>query len=118
MVRSAAIVLSITIFCDLLASLLHVPVSGAAFGLIGLTGLFLWQGNADAGVSTLYDWVSPHFPLFFIPAAAGLIVSGDTLANAWVEALFAVAVSTTITIAVTGMIAQALFRAISKAKLA
>jgi putative effector of murein hydrolase LrgA (UPF0299 family) len=35
-----------------------------------------------------------------------------------VEALFAVAVSTTITIAVTGMIAQALFRAISKAKLA
>ncbi len=118
MLRSAAVILSIAIFADFVAGQLNVPVPGAAFGLIGLTVAFLLCGGADTGVAALYDLVSPHFPLFFIPAAVGLIASGDTLASAWIEALFAVVVGTTVTIAVTGLVAQALFRAASRIKIA
>lgn len=111
MIRSAATILTIAVVADCLANWLGLPVPGAALGLILLTGFFVLRGRPDPSMATLFDTTSPHFPLFFVPAAVGLIASGEILAVAWLDILVAVALGTAATIAVTGWLAQALLRA-------
>jgi holin-like protein len=114
MIGSAAIILAIAILADSLANQLAVPIPGAALGLIVLTAVFVLRGRPEAGVAALYDATSPHFPMFFVPAAVGLIASGDILVTAWLDILVAVALSTAATIAVTGWLAQTLLRTLRK----
>lgn len=111
MIESAASILAVAVIADCLADRIGSPVPGAALGLILLTAFFVLRGRPDAGVAALFDTTSPHFPLFFVPAAVGLIASGETLAVAWLQILVAVTLGTAATIAVTGWLAQALLRA-------
>jgi len=111
MIGSAAVILAVAVIADCLADRIGLPVPGAALGLIFLTAFFVLRGRPDAGVAGLFDTTSPHFPLFFVPAAVGLIASGETLAVAWLQILVAVTLGTAATIAVTGWLAQGLLRA-------
>lgn len=116
MIRGLATIIAIVIVADILAAWAQIPVPGAALGLIGLTAMFLLLGGPDKGIDAIFDAASPHFPFFFVPAATGLVGSGDILASAWIEVAVAVVVGTAVTIAVTGLVTQALFRFFSRAK--
>ena len=58
----------------------------------------------------LFDTVSPHFTMFFMPAAVGVVANIDILANAWPHFVAAIVLGTTMTIAFTGLLTQALLR--------
>lgn len=108
MVRSAALVLLLLIFGDAIAERLDLPIPGAALGLVTLVAAFSVCGGPDKGSEELFDFAAPYLPLFFVPAAVGVIANFDILAQAWAHLVVAVVLGTAVTILITGHIAQAL----------
>lgn len=111
MVQSLVLVLAFTIFGDIAAERTGLPVPGAALGMLALAAWLTARGGADVNLASLFDRVSPHFTLFFIPAAVGVVDQTDLLATAWLYVLAAVVLGTSVTIAVTGLLAQRLIQA-------
>ena len=118
MVRSIVILLTLSALGDAAANWSQMPVPGPAIGLALLAGIFLIHGAPDQGLAKLFDAVSPFFPLFFVPAAAGIVANLELFAQAWVHVLAAVALGTVAAIAVTGMVAQVLLRMIGEVRTA
>jgi holin-like protein len=110
MTQAAAIVLALLIAGEAIAARFALPFPGSALGLVTLAAIFAWRGGPDAASARLFDFAAPYFPLFFVPAAVGVIVKLDVLAVAWLHVLAAVVLGTAITLAVTGLVFQALLR--------
>lgn len=110
MTRSAAIVLILLILGDAIAERLALPIPGAALGLAALTTAFAIRGGPDRESEELFDFAAPYFPLFFVPAAVGVVASLDVLAFAWIHVTAAIVFGTAATILVTGLVSQALLR--------
>lgn len=108
MIRSAALVLLLLNFGDAITEHLDLPIPGAALGLVTLVAAFLACGGPDKGSEELFDFAAPYFPLFFVPAAVGVIANLDLLIFAWIYLATAVVAGTAITLLVTGRVAQAL----------
>lgn len=113
MTRSAAVALALLIAGDAIAEYFALPLPGAALGLAVLTAAFAIRGGPDAATAKLFDFAAPYFPLFFVPAAVGVIASLDVLAFAWLHVVAAIVVGTALTILVTGIIAQFLLRRVA-----
>lgn len=105
-----AAALALTVLGDVVAESLALPVPGAAVGLGILACVFVAQGGADAASGQLFDVISPHLPLLFIPAAAGVVANLDLLSQTWMPVAVAIVVGTAITLIVTGLVAQRLLR--------
>jgi holin-like protein len=99
---------------DLIADTLSLPVPGVVIGmllLLSALGLRRWWKGPDHALPDALDRVSKalhqHFGLLFVPAGAGIIDNFGRLA-AHVSALFAVVLlSTSLTIALTALVAAA-----------
>ena len=114
MIQSMVVVLALAVLGDTLADALDAPVPGAAIGLVLLAGLFTVRGGPDRDSAVLFEGVAPHFPLFFIPAASGLVASTDLLASAWLYVATAILASTVAAIAVTGLVVQLALRLLQR----
>jgi holin-like protein len=114
MTRSAAVVLTLLILGDVIAEHLVLPIPGAALGLAALATSFAIRGGTDKGSEELFDFAAPYFPLFFVPAAVGVVASLDILAFAWIEVTTAIVFGTAATILITGLISQALLRPVTE----
>ena len=62
MVKSAAIVVCLLLFCDTVSDLLILPVPGAAIGLLVLSTILALRGDRDGGFGSLFDFAAPYFP--------------------------------------------------------
>jgi holin-like protein len=113
MIRAAAIVLVLLLIGDVVSERLSLPIPGAAIGLVVLAMAFAVRGGPDEGSEALFDFAAPYFPLFFVPAAVGVVASLDILAGAWIEIAIAIVFGTGATLLVTGWITQALLRQVS-----
>jgi len=114
MIRAAALVLGLLVAGNAAAEALRLPVPGAALGLIALTAVFAVRGAPDEGCAELFDFAAPYFPMFFVPAAVGVVASLDLLAFAWVHILVAIVFGTAATLLATGLVAQALLRGLAR----
>jgi holin-like protein len=114
MTKSAAVVLILLILGNAIAERFALPIPGAALGLAVLATGFAIRGGPDNGSEQLFDFAAPYFPLFFVPAAVGIVASLDVLALAWIHVTMAIVFGTTMTILITGLISQALLRPITE----
>lgn len=110
MIRSAAILILLLVLSDMIAEALRLPIPGAGLGLILLCMCFAVRGGPSDGFEALFDFAVPYFPLFFVPAAVGVIASLDELSRAWLEISVAIVGGTAVTLVATGRIAQSLMR--------
>lgn len=113
MIRSAAIVLLLLIFGDAVAEAFSLPIPGAALGLVLLAIAFAVRGGPDHGSAELFDFAAPYFPLFFVPAAVGVVASIEIISVAWVYILTAIFLGTTVTLLITGLIFQMLVQRVT-----
>lgn len=72
--------------------------------------VFARRRGPGESMARLFDGLAPHLPLFFVPAAVGIVASVKLLSQAWVHIAVAIALGTAVTIATTGWVAQALLR--------
>lgn len=108
-------VLALTVIGDAVAEGLAVPVPGAAIGMMLLASVFAVRGGADPASGRVFDAAAPHFPLFFVPAAAGIVASVELLTDSWLPITAAIVLGTALTLVMTGALAQLLLRRLSKA---
>lgn len=108
MVQSAAIVVCLLLLGDTVSDLLGLPVPGSAIGLLALSALLAWRGDRENRFGSLFDFLAPYFPLFFVPAAVGVIANLDDLVRAWLEIAVAIVLGTSAVLVVTGCVAQRL----------
>jgi holin-like protein len=114
MTKSAAVVLILLTLGNAVAERFALPIPGAALGLAVLATAFAIRGGPDNGSEELFDFAAPYFPLFFVPAAVGVVESLNVLAFAWVHVTVAIVFGTTVTILITGLILQTLLRPITE----
>jgi len=118
MIKTLGLVLMLTVAGDALSEALNAPIPGAALGMMMLAAIFAARGSADPTAARLFDAAAPHFPLFFIPAAAGVIASAELLAQAWLHIVVAIVLGTALTITITGALAQFLLSTLGKVRTA
>jgi holin-like protein len=106
--------LTILLLCQLagevIARLFKLPIPGPVVGMMLLfAGLVIRRGipeNLEKTGTTLLS----HLSLLFIPAGVGVTVHLKLLADEWLPIVVALIVSTVVTLAVTGLVMQALAR--------
>lgn len=115
-IATLGLVLALTVIGDAVAVGLELPVPGAAIGMLMLASIFAVRGGADPASGRIFDAAAPHFPLFFVPAAAGIVASADLLTRSWVSIAAAIILGTAITLIITGALTQILLRRFTKVK--
>lgn len=111
MLFSFAFLVALLILGDALAMATGWPVPGPAVGLAVLTAAFAWEGSPHPGFIRLFDLAAPWFPLFFVPAAVGVLAHLALLGAAWLHVAVAIVLGTALTLVITGQLAQALLAA-------
>lgn len=118
MIKTLVVILALTVISEVFADVVHVPVPGAAIAMIFLAIFFAFRGEADAETARLFDLAAPHFPLFFIPAAVGIVANAEMLAQSWMYIAIAIVLGTAVTIVTTGMLAQHLLSVLRRVRTA
>lgn len=95
---------------EVIARLAGLPVPGPIIGMVLLFAGLLIRGGLPQGLETVANTFLSHLSLLFIPAGVGIMVHLKLLAREWLAISVALAVSTAMTIAVTGWVAQRLTR--------
>jgi holin-like protein len=114
MIRAAAILLLLLIAGNAIAEVSGLPIPGAALGLVMLTAIFVATGGPDEELAEMFDFAAPYFPMFFVPAAVGVMNSGEMLSLAWLHVAAAIVLGTAVTLVATGLVVQALMGRMSR----
>lgn len=115
--REALIILSIYLLGEVISKGLGLPVPGNIIGMIILLVLLCSNIIKLEKVETISSFFLDHLAFFFIPAGVGLITSFDIIKSSLIEILFICIITTSIVIAVTGLIVQFLVKRNNKSKL-
>ena len=102
---------------ELISRGLHLPVPGPVLGMLMLLIALLIRdrvsktaGDAPAALGAVADALLGNLGLLFVPAGVGVVLYGPLLARNWAPIAVAIFIGTTLAIAVTGRLAQALLR--------
>ncbi|MEM1129784.1 MAG: CidA/LrgA family protein [Pseudomonadota bacterium] len=108
MLQPLATVLICLFIGQSLETFIDFPMPGAALGMGILFLFFLYNGGPSQKMQVLFDGVSPIVPMFFVPAAAGVVAEAELLSNLIVPISVAILVGTPVTLVVVGRITQRL----------
>ena len=111
MLRAFAILLLFQCLGEGLVFLFGLPVPGPVAGMLMLLlALLAWPRLHDAVEAGATELLR-HLSLLFVPAGVGVVAAASSGRGQWLAIVAAVAVSTLVTMAVTGLVLQALARA-------
>jgi holin-like protein len=100
------LILSLLVAGDVVLDALQLPVPGPAAGLIFMTLYFVARGGPTPSAAHLFDTIIPVAPLFFVPAAVGVVANLELIASAWLSIICAITLGTAATLIITGFAAQ------------
>lgn len=115
--REALIILSIYLLGEIISKGFSLPVPGNIIGMIILLILLCSNVINLEKVETISSFFLDHLAFFFIPAGVGLLTSFDIIKSSLIQILLICIISTSIIIAVTGLIVQFLVKRSNKSKL-
>lgn len=104
------IIIAITFAGELLNQLIPAPVPASIYGLLILLGLLLSGVLKVSQIKEASSFLIAIMPVMFVPPAVGLMESWGFLSGKLLPVLAALAVSTILVMAVTGLVTQALAR--------
>jgi holin-like protein len=92
-----------------LVSVAGVALPGAVAGLLFLLGAIRLSPAVAAGAGALFDRVSQHIFLMFVPAGSGIVTGANALAEDWPVVAFAILLGTPLAIGVVALLANLVF---------
>ncbi len=95
---------------EVLARAAGLPLPGPVVGLLILLGWLIARGGPGPEMRSTSHGLLRHLTLLFVPAGVGVMTQLDALAQDWLTILVAIVVSTTLGVAVTGVLMQRLSR--------
>ncbi|GAB5097171.1 CidA/LrgA family protein [Caballeronia sp. LP006] len=90
--------------------LFSIPVPGPVVGMLMLLGFLAIRPQAANALEPTALEILRHLSLLFVPAGVGIMVSAKALSGDLVAVVVAIAVSTTLAIAVTALVMRAMLR--------
>jgi len=114
MILAILSLLSCQLLGEVVSRALGLQVPGPVVGIVFLAALLIWRGELPAELGRAADALLSHLSLFFVPAAVGVIANGGRIAREFVPLAASVVISTTLAIAVTALVFQAVDRRIRK----
>ncbi len=108
--------LFILIGCELAGEVtqqaLHLPVPGPVVGLFILAAILVARdpkgsrqpGPAMASLNASAGALIRYMGLLFVPAGAGIVAEADVIKTAWLPLVFAMVISTMLSLVVTGLV--------------
>ncbi|WP_244831222.1 CidA/LrgA family protein [Caballeronia sp. TF1N1] len=90
--------------------LFGIPVPGPVVGMLMLLGFLAIRPQAANALEPTALEILRHLSLLFVPAGVGIMVSAKALSGDLVAVVVAIAVSTTLAIAVTALVMRAMLR--------
>ena len=106
--RELIIILSIYLVGELTSYFFKLPVPGNIIAMLLLLVLLITKVVKVSMIETVSNFFLDHLAFFFIPAGVGLLTSFDILKGAWLRLLIVCLLTTTIVIAITGLVVQKL----------
>jgi len=110
MVRALAVLL----LCQLAGTVLQqaggLPVPGPVIGMVLLLAVLVWRGNVSEPMNATAQGLLKYLGLLFVPAGVGFITELPELRANALAIIVAIAVSTLLGLAVTGLLMQFLLR--------
>ena len=108
------IYITLLLFCqfagEALATLFHLPIPGPVLGMAILFLGLAVGGGPSPRLEAAAGGILKHLALLFVPAGAGIVLYLDVIARQWLPLAGAILGGTLLTIAVTGVLMQALSR--------
>lgn len=108
MLRGWAVLLVFQLLGEVISRLLRLPIPGPVIGMVLLLVALSLRLPADEGLRAVSSGLLSHLSLLFVPAGVGIMLHAPRLATEWPALVAALVVSTTVTIALTGWIADRL----------
>lgn len=87
-------------------SLLSLPIPGPVAGMLLLLLYLVLRGGVEEKLAGLSSRFLRHMPLLFIPSAVGITLHLQRLRDEWLPILVALAISTLLSLVVTGALAH------------
>ena len=97
-----------------LMSTAGLALPGAVVGLGLLALLLRFSPRAADGAEALFDRISPHMVLFFVPAGSGIVANADALMDDWLVLVLVVLLGTPAALAAVALAASAVLGRRSK----
>jgi holin-like protein len=110
MLRAIATLLVFQCLGEGVSYLCKIPVPGPVIGMLLLFGFLMLRPQAAAAIEPTALELLRHLSLLFIPAGVGIMVSASKIRGDALAVVVALAVSTTLAIAVTALVTRALLR--------
>ena len=108
--KQFAIILGICLLGEVLKALLPLPIPASIYGLVLMLGGLLSGVIKLEQVENAADFLVQIMPVFFIPAAVGLMDKFDTLRAVLLPFLVTLVVSLVFTMGTTGLVTQFFLR--------
>lgn len=93
---------------EIVARAAGLPLPGPVLGLLLLLAWLILQGGPGPAMRQTANGLLRHLSLLFVPAGVGIMTQFDALAQDWWPIIASIVVSTTLGVAVTGLVMQRL----------
>jgi holin-like protein len=87
-----------------------LPIPGPVIGMLLLFAALLAWPNLYGAVESTAGELLRHLSLLFVPAGVGIMVAAGSVQGYWLAIIVALVVSTLLTLAVTALVLQALWK--------
>lgn len=108
MLASITVLLVCQLMGEVIARLAKLPIPGPVIGMVLLFVALVVKGGVPENLEKVGTTLLSHLSLLFIPAGVGVMVHLKLIAGEWLPISVALVVSTALTIAITGLVMQAL----------
>lgn len=109
-VQQLLIILFISSLGELLNYYITIPIPGSIYGMAILFLLLCLGVIKTSHIKETSRFLVDIMPILFIPSAVGIIAQFNQLKNIWFQIIIITIVTTIITMAVTGIISQAVIK--------
>ena len=108
--KQLAVILIVSFISEALGYFIPLPVPASVYGLVLMVILLCTKVVKPENVENVADFFLQIMPFFFVAPTVGLITSFDAIKGNDLWLVLMCFVSTVVTIAVTGVVAQAVIR--------
>ncbi|KKI35733.1 murein hydrolase transporter LrgA [Burkholderia vietnamiensis] len=110
MLQAFAVLLTFQCLGEGVSYLFGIPVPGPVIGMLLLFGFVMLRPQVAHAIEPTAFELLRHLSLLFVPAGVGIMVSASRVRGDALAVVVALAVSTTLAIAVTALVTRALLR--------
>ena len=106
MVRTVSALVCLLVLSEFSVDASGWPIPAGAIGMVILAGWFWRSGTCDTDCGRLFEAITPHVPLLFVPAAVGVIAELSIVSQFWGYFAFAIVFGTAAALLATGLVAS------------